>query len=337
MIRRTSRLATAIVTSIETPQFGRRFSAEIGTAVVTTWETTFARWARSPGQTEEQRTKNAVTAIRRAVNADPELRSVTRVYVQGSYRNRVNVRDDSDADVGILYTGGAFHVTYPTGVTDADVGNVNSSYQDSTFKDQVGATLIAEFGFAAVQRGSKAFSIRETSNRIDADVVPVFRHRRYSSDLTFVTGVQLWPDRGSLIVNLPERLYDDPSWPDQHYEEGSSKNTRTKRSYRGVVRILKTLRNELDDSGIATAKPISGFLVECLVSNVPDDLFLHATWDGDVQAALSFLLTNMASDETCSEWSEVSGWKYLFRGAQAPRRAEAHAFTASAWDHVGVR
>ena len=101
------------------------------------WESTFTRWASPPGRTEEQRIDNTVGAVRKALDDDDDLRPVTRVYVQGSYRNRVNVRDDSDVDLGVLYTGNAFGVRYPPGKSDADFNNIDSKYAYAQFKDSV--------------------------------------------------------------------------------------------------------------------------------------------------------------------------------------------------------
>ena len=50
-------------------------------------------WAQSPSKTEEQRSENAIGAIRNAVRSSSKLnhRGI-HVFTQGSYRNRVNVR-----------------------------------------------------------------------------------------------------------------------------------------------------------------------------------------------------------------------------------------------------
>jgi predicted nucleotidyltransferase len=69
---------------------------------VTNWNDRFSSWAQAPGTTEATRIENAITAIKKALAADPKVSSVTKVFVQGSYRNRVNVRQDSDVDIGVL-------------------------------------------------------------------------------------------------------------------------------------------------------------------------------------------------------------------------------------------
>ncbi len=58
------------------------------------WESRFATWATPPSDTEEKRIDNTIRAVRQALDADSELKSKTKVYAQGSYRNRVNVRQE---------------------------------------------------------------------------------------------------------------------------------------------------------------------------------------------------------------------------------------------------
>lgn len=301
------------------------------------WEDKFSVWAQPPGETEAKRIENAVTAIRKALDADDKLRPVTNVFAQGSYRNRVNVRQDSDVDVGILYTGNSFCTDYPEGKTDKDFHLTDGDYSYADFKDDVGKALVKQFGAAGVHRGPKAFDIHENTYRVDADAVPVFIHRRYRTNGSYICGVQLFSDDSGKIINWPERLYDDAHWPNQHYENGVEKNTDTSRNYKGVVRIIKKLRNVMEDEGMEVAKPIKGFLVECLVWNVPNGQFGNSTWDGDVQAAMAHLWSHTKTIELCDQWGEVSELKYIFRGSPASKLEQAHAFIDAAWSYVGVR
>jgi hypothetical protein len=165
----------------------------------------------------------------------------------------------------------------------------------------------------------------------------LFVHRRYRDDGSYLCGVQLNADDGSRIQNWPERLIDGPHWPPQHYENAVSKNEATSRGFKGVVRILKKLRHVMLDHGIQAAKPIPGFLVECLVWNVPDADLMHDTWDKSVHSALVHLWSSTKSLDTCNDWREVSELKYIFRGSPDTKRSDAHAFINAAWDVIGVR
>ena len=302
------------------------------------WEDTFIFWAQPPGKTEEQRSENAISGIRNAVNSSSSKLKQRRikVFTQGSYRNRVNVRKDSDVDVGVmLYEYFLWQV--PEGKTGADFGIEAASYSFSQFKNDLEETLVNHFRRAAVKRGNKAFNIRENTYRVEADVVPLFEFRQYWKRDDYRAGVALLTDQGRRIENYPERLVD--YWPPipLHYENGNSKNTATSRRYRGLVRILKNIRNEMEDAGSSSAKAMTGYLLECMTWNVPNAAFAKATWDARVQAVMAHLWTNTKDDASCTSWCEVDAIQYLFHVSQPWTRTAAHTFINEAWDVVGVR
>jgi len=291
------------------------------------WEAQFSQWAKPPGKSEQERCQNAENAIRNAIKASDRLKlRKIKIFTHGSYQNNTNVRKDSDVDVGILCYD-VFFPNYPDGLTKEHFGHKDSDYNYSTFKDEVEQALIDYFGWNAIKRGNKAFNIKETTYHVEADAAPFFEHRRYHADGSYLSGVELRPDKPP-----PFRII---NWPEQHYNNGVRKNNTTGKRYKSLVRILKSLRNEMDETGISAAKPISGFLVECLVWNIPNENFGHYSYSGDVRAGLIFLYNNTMSDEQCSEWGEVSELKYLFRSSQNGTRIEAHSFLGSAWDYLG--
>ncbi len=300
------------------------------------WEQEFRKWAQSPSDTEQQRCANAVAAIKNAIDKSLTLKHRSlKVFAQGSFRNRVNVRKGSDVDVGVLCDG-TFYTDYPAGKTHADYGVTPATYHYSQFKNELGQALVDHFGTAAVERRNKAFGVHESSYHVEADVVPFFEHREYNDTRAWRCGVSLVPDSGGRIDNYPERLLS--TWPNTplHYENGVSKNDATSRAFKGVVRILKTLTNEMADAGVPAASEIPGFLNECLAWNVPDVHFKSSTWDAVVQAVLLHLWSNTKEDSTCSAWTEVDGVKYLFHSSQKWTRAQANAFVLAAWSYVGI-
>ena len=291
------------------------------------WEKIFTTWAQPPSKSEQDRCENAEKAIRNAIASSAELnRRNIKVFTQGSYRNRTNVRQESDVDIGVLCYD-VFFPVYPEGTTKETFGNVAATYEYATFKSEVGEALISYFGAGSVHRGNKAFDLKENSYHVEADVAAFFEHRRYEIGGSYLSGVELRPDNG-----MPFKVI---NWPEQHYTNGVQKNTDTLRSYNGVVRILKSLCYLMQDQGVPAAKPIIGFLVECLVWNVPNPHFGNNTWSADLRNTLAFLFNNTISDEKCSEWGEVSELKYLFRPSQKWTRQQAHDFISAAWDFVG--
>jgi hypothetical protein len=293
------------------------------------WEADFKAWSKPPTATEDDRCGNAESVVRNAIRS--YVGFATRnveVFAQGSYRNGTNVRADSDVDICLRCTDVCFS-ELPEGVTKADVGLVDATYTYGEFKNDVEAALNAYLGKSAVSRGNKAFDLHENSYRVDADVVPTFEHRRYrrkaGGGFDYLSGTELRPDRGGRIIN----------WPHQNYDNGTAKNGRTGQRFKKMVRILKRLRNEMADNGVAAARPIPSYLIECLVWNVPDSTFGHDGYSDDVRASLVSLFGSTKEDAGCSEWGEVNELKYLFRTSQPWTREQANAFVVAAWNYIG--
>ncbi|MEM9377020.1 MAG: nucleotidyltransferase [Pseudomonadota bacterium] len=294
------------------------------------WETTFENWSQGPGKTEQEKCDRAQAAIRRAVEKSTKLgwRNVS-AFPQGSYANRTNVRQDSDIDVCVLCRD-AIVVDYPEDISDAETGLSGSGYRFAQYKDDLEAALVDHFGRRHVRRGNKAFDINENIYRVDADAAPCFRYRNYfrGSDggVYFNEGTALYPDNARFrrVINYPR----------QQYKNGVAKNERTARRFKRMVRIVKKLRNEMDEAGVAAAGPVPSYLIECLVWNAPDDLFQGLTWRSTVQGVLADLWQRTGNDAECTEWTEENGIKYLFRTSQAWTRLEANDFLKAAWNYV---
>lgn len=293
------------------------------------WEAQFRTWATAPGPAELQKIKRAETQIRAAIDASPRLSRLSIiVFPQGSYRNRTNVPKESDVDICVRCSETFFYDFFPENEIARRAAAITpATYTYPDFKNDVESALVARFGRSIVKRGDKAFNVRESASRVEADAIATFEYRRYTGSTTCVepTGTAFIPDSGGQkIIN----------WPEQHYENGVAKNDRTRERFKAMTRVLKNLRNEMDDQAIGAAKPIPSYLVECLVFNVPDSTFGYSTYD-ELRECLRFIYHGTASDEACKEWREVNWLKYLLRGGQPWTRAAANAFAVAAWHYVG--
>jgi hypothetical protein len=287
-------------------------------------EDTLKSWAKAPGQTELDKCDNAVTAVRKSLAASSALSKLSiKVFAQGSYCNRTNVREDSDVDVCLRCSDTFFYYLPPELSPQLAGFVVPGPVNYATYKNDVGAALTAYFKDGHVTRGNKAFDIKENTYRIAADVVPCFEFRRYAKDGSHISGTAFDTDNGGRIQN----------WPDQHYANGVAKNTETGGRFKDVVRILKRLRYKMCEEKIAAADPIPSFLVECLVWNAPNSTFGHETYTSDVREVLANLFNDTMKFETCTEWGEINELKYLFRGGQPWTLMQAHAFISAAWDY----
>ena len=293
------------------------------------WESIFTTWAQGSSETEKTKSENAERQVREAIAASPKLqkRNIV-VFTQGSYRNRVNVRKESDVDIGIL--------CYDTFFPDYPDDNIKmmleqrmdkADYTYATFKNEIEEALVGRFGRSSVVRGNKAFDVKENSYRVEADVAAFFEHRRYTSQTEYISGVEMIPDNLKPIIVR--------NWPEQHYRNGVYKNDNTQRRFKRIVRVLKTLSNEMASEGIAVAKQTPSFLTECLVWNAPTSSFSFETYKSMLRNVLAHLFNNTLTAEKCLEWGEVSELKYLFRSSQPWTYQQAHNFISSAWDYVG--
>ena len=290
------------------------------------WEEQFREWAKPPGKTEQDRCNNAASAIRNAIKTSDKLKARDiKIFAQGSYRNNTNVRKDSDVDIGILCTDTLLN-DFPPGMNRDDFGLTPAIYHYEQYKNEIEEALVNHFGRPAIKRGNKAFDVHETTYHVEADVAAFFEHRRYEKDGTFIKGVALRTDREKKRIK---------NWPEQHYENGCYKNNATGTRFKSIVRVLKVLSNEMSEQGI-TAGSIPGFLIECLVWNVPDDHFGNTTYTSNVKNSIVYLYENTKIDESCHEWGEVSELKYLFRTSQKWTREQANAFTVAAWNYAGL-
>lgn len=289
------------------------------------WEEQFREWAKPPGKTEQDRCDNAESAIRNAIKASDKLKAHDiRIFAQGSYRNNTNVRKDSDVDIGILCTDTLLN-DFPPGMNRDDFGLTPATYHYEQYKNEIEEALVNHFGRPAIKRGNKAFDVHETTYHVEADVAAFFEHRRYEKDGTFIKGVALRTDREKKRTK---------NWPEQHYENGVSKNKATGTRFKSIVRVLKAISNEMTGQGVRAAS-VPGFLIECLVWNVPNSDFQNSTYRADVRAALAFLFNNTPSHEDCKEWGEVSDLIYLFNSEQKWTLQQAHDFTSATWDYIG--
>lgn len=295
------------------------------------WEDTFSLWSQPPGQTEQDKMNNAETAIKKAIANNDRLSDMDiTVFTQGSYKANTSVKQDSDVDVCVRLNS-TFFIRYPEGKNDSNYNVIDGSINFYEYKNLVGEALNDYFGSKYVTRGSKAFDIHSNSYRVDADVLPAFSYRYYHDDgldnYIQPVGVAFDTDKGARIIN----------WPDQTYSNGVDKNKATSLRYKKVIRILKNLRNKMQEDKIVAANDIASCLIESLVWNTPNEGFGHSSLTADVRNVLAHTFNDTRSDVTCNIWGEVNEVKYLFRPSQPWSRTQAHNFLSAAWDYIGFK
>lgn len=142
--------------------------------------------AAAPSQTEQENAARTHRIIREHLESVPSLQQYRiDTFLQGSYKNSTNVRQDSDVDIGSLtsevYIGNTERLNeYQQRQYEAVTSP--GSFTFWQYRADVLQALVDRFQFA-VHDGNKAIQIDGNTSRLSADVVPCLEYR-------FYTGIQ---------------------------------------------------------------------------------------------------------------------------------------------------
>lgn len=227
-----------------------------------------------------------------------------KIFVQGSYANNTNVRQNSDVDVAVILES-TFIPKYRPGITGVNYGFGSSSDNIKVFKDDVQSALEKKFGKDKVERKDKSIKVSGNKYRVDADTVPATRYRDYSNDYlinesNYLSAIYIVCDSGKVIINYPE----------QHIINGKKKNIDTSYYYKKMVRIIKKIRYIMLDYGLASANNVSSFGLESLLWNIPNDIFKkYHIYKYQFDEIVKYLVSN---EHNFSNYKEANGIKPLF-------------------------
>ncbi len=288
---------------------------------------------RPASRTEEDKINNAAHLLRQALAASSIVNSSQyEVFGQGSYANNTNIRQNSDIDINVCYTGG-FYYHIPDGKTKEDYGlGQPIDYSYPAFKNHIEQMLVAYYSRAEVVRKNKCITVVGNTNRVQMDVVPTWKYRRYDSpnNRNYVEGVKLYPDDTPTI--------EVTNYPKQHIENGKNKNAATSRRFKRLARIFKNIRVRMKDDGYYTNDNITSFLLECLAFNVPNTIYnksFYCNWNNILKDAIVYLYNSTKEDsEVYQEWGEVSELLYLFRGNRKWDRQSANEYLVKMWNYL---
>ncbi|WP_412030607.1 hypothetical protein [Deinococcus yunweiensis] len=292
-------------------------------------------FTRPASLTEEQRCDRATRMVREAMSEDPGVaQRRRRVFAQGSYPNNTNARQNSDVDICVILEDVHwcnFEDSPGESLESCDYTPTTAVFADD--RHLVHLALIRKFGADHITPGKKAFDVHSVvGSRVDADVVPAWRFRAFHGRDTrgqplSVDGVTFWSTDGRQIINFPEH----------HLENGASKNTRTNGYFKSAARILKHVRYDMLDDKLPVADGVSSFLLESLLYNLSDGVFMgYASWQDRMQNLLYHMHDALNTGVAEREWVEVSGCKWVFRPTYSlaanwtPEQARAFVLAAYA-------
>lgn len=279
-------------------------------------------WARPLTDTENAKCVATVASIRKIL--EDHFGSKVEVFLQGSYKNKTNVRQDSDVDIVVCYKDAFFPEI--SNLTPQDKALHKSIYSDSSytfiqFKNEVENLLKSKFpGY--VERKNKCIRINANTYRVNADVIPCFVFKRFKTATTVeAEGIKLLSDSGD----------DIRSFPKQHHENGVQKHSDTNEMYKKVVRMIKNCRNHMIDSGQLATDAMPSFFVECLVWNISHHHFNKNNHKDAVNAVIVEIWNDMGNTTKANEYAEVSDLMWLFKGQTKRTHNQAKDFVAKVY------
>lgn len=290
------------------------------------WRKQFETWSLGPAKAEKDKLDRVVADITVTLKSSPKLTNRNmRIFTQGSYANRVNVKQDSDVDICVLHDGVYYYDT-PHGTTIRDFVDpfTEATYEFSVYKMEVFEALTAKYGAANTKWGNKAIDINNRTLDVDADVVPTFIYKDYrlkNANGGPVVGTALKANDGTLCINFPDHQHDN----------GVAKNNSTARKFKRQVRIQKNLRNFMEESNVPSAKPIKSFLLESLCWNAPDHCYNGNHYYDDFEKILEWLYAKTETDAEASSLLEVNGIQQLFGDHNSWTRDQVRNFIYEAW------
>lgn len=232
-------------------------------------ETQLDKWSHQGSITQSSTTYNSIKNVLKA-HATPYAAKRFNVFLQGSYGNNTNIYAESDVDI-IIQLNDCFREDL-TDLREDEKTAYKSTFREATythvdFKRDVLSTLIKQYG-SAVMAGDKAIAIDASGSRRKADVIVAIQFRRYikfrsSNDSSYIEGICFWNGRGEMIVNYPR----------QHSANLTAKHQASSERLKPMVRVFKNMRSRMIDNGLIEPGIAPSYYLECLLYNVPNEVF----------------------------------------------------------------
>ena len=288
------------------------------------------KYADPVGESEDSRCGRAERMIKNAIQQsnifDAEKLSQISIFAQGSYRNGTNIPQDSDVDIAICYTGSFFYdASQVSPLASLALDLTTATYTYDTFKSDVIRSLYAVFG-QELQLGKKSLKLPGNSGRISADAVPCFEYRQYLPNGQWYRGTRFITSDAKIITN----------WPHHQYNFGVEKNKATGFRFKKVARVLKSLRDDVRNSGYASIAETPSFFIECLTWNAPNTDFQNESLLTDCKAVLQSLFLMLQDARTTQSMLEVNQMKLLFSNEQPWSVQDAQYFVLCAGKELKI-
>ncbi len=277
-------------------------------------------WAKPASKAEDTRMKNSRNAVISALQTHTPLEdSKIKIIDKGSSHNNTNVKLQADVDLSLVQED-VFFYELPTGYSKEHFDIIDSQKNFNSYKDSIVNAIYNFFENHEVDNSKdKCTRVKENLNRVDIDVVPVWRYRLYQPNKSYHEGIAFYSDSNVLVINFPE----------QHTENGKEKNNNTGKKYKKIVRILKKIKGKMKDDKIMVSDSITSFLIESLVWNVEDHIFNESDNLSDILKNVLINIYNNSSED----WNEVSNILKLFHAERKWSIHDVKIFIKQVWEY----
>lgn len=231
-------------------------------------------WAK-PGKNEMS--KDTYAKMRRVIEDNV---SNVEVFLQGSYANSTNVRDNSDIDIVIIFKNGTYN----------SYGNNDVRYTRGSLYDNIHGKNNFQF-----TKGYKTVKYKGAQNYVPADLVPSVPYSAEGPE-----GIVIYDHKiGRNIVNYPK----------QHKSNGEAKSGDTSGNFKKAVRMFKNARNYAVDKRPLNENACPSYCLECLLYNVKNTVFSGNESDvfHNVLEALYFNRNNLSGSDRQNEIQPLFG------------------------------
>jgi len=203
----------------------------------------------------------AERTLREALDRSPLLAARPyEIFGQGSRVNGTALEQGSDIDLILMLK-----------------GPVPADYGWEGFRDDVLAVLGQSY---TVRMGRRCLNVDDPGSLFGemVDVLVATEHRRPTA-LGVEQGVFFRDQDGRPIVNFPK----------QHRRHGDAKDLRTGGRFKEAVRAAKRAKKRAEQEHLFAAGAAPSYLLECLLFNVPDDVYRTASAEEAYRGALRWL------------------------------------------------
>lgn len=129
-------------------------------------------WSKPVSTSEDQKCQNAINQITAALKA--KFGSKISMFLQGSYRNNTNVRQNSDVDIVMRYDNAYYSDLQRLSEDDKATYNAQRTSAGYNFDELKADTqaVLKEVFTTDVERKNKCIQVNGNTYRVSADVIP---------------------------------------------------------------------------------------------------------------------------------------------------------------------